>query len=152
MNDFLTKPIDPNRMLETIEKWLTKAPGVTGSTLNQEQTIEPVGSISMEEGISRLGGNRKLYSDLLKIFSDNHQRFVSQLKEKIEAGESDETRRMVHTLKGLSASLGMTGLHQRCKDLEGSLAKDKSPSLNGSLQPLSDELNKVLTSIKTFSH
>lgn len=152
MNDFITKPIDPNVMLETIEKWLTKSTGTITSQAESQGTNEPGAGINMEEGISRLGGNRKLYADILSKFSANYQPFVSQLKEKIQAGESDESQRMVHTLKGLSASLGMTGLHERCKDVEVSLANDKSQSLNGSLQPLSEELNKVLASIQTISH
>ncbi len=151
MNDFITKPIDPNGMLETIEKWLVKRRANEGSRVPVTGSNETVSGINMEEGISRLGGNRRLYRDLLSKFSDNHRQFVGVLKAKWEAGDLDEARRMVHTLKGLSGSLGMSDLHHCSRQLEESI-KDGEQSLNSSIQPLSNELNRVLNTIRKINH
>jgi len=147
MNDFITKPINPNAMLETIEKWLPiaqiKGPSHNGHSL----ATKSFEGINLEEGISRVGGNRELYHKLLLKFSAEHALFIDSLTAKLEAGKADEAGRMIHTLKGLSASLGMGELHRRSRVLEENLLRRGS---NSGVQPLSEALSTVLDSIRSI--
>jgi two-component system sensor histidine kinase/response regulator len=113
MNDFLTKPINPYVMLETIKKWIQPGQPVvlTRESADQKSPLsDDDGGIDVKLGISHVGGNRALYYDLLRQFLRNNKGFSKEAEINIRT-DSERARRMIHTMKGLSATLGMTNLH-----------------------------------------
>ncbi len=77
MNDHVTKPINPGALYRTLASWLELGSDSSVSRLGLSDTepglfhgLEDI--IDAEEGLSRVGGNPKLYKKLLKDFYKAH--------------------------------------------------------------------------------
>lgn len=150
MNDFISKPINPNNLLETIEKWISpnrKAP-VLNHKRNHIAESDTNQAIDFRKGLSFLGDNKSLYLELLDMFSTNNEHFVDELKSRITKKDAKEAIRMVHSLKGLSGSLGMTRLHLLSKDLQELISNENESDLNKQITDLDSELSVVRRTIR----
>lgn len=151
MVDFLTKPIDPGRLIDVIKKWLP------GASLTMRESISdhspgltgPISGVDMEDGLSRLRGNRELFDELLQKFSDRNVLFVSKLRDDFLAGDLELVKRRIHTLKGISGNLGMKRLHQACKNAEQNIGLENQ-AFDVFVREMAAELETVLRGIKTF--
>jgi HPt (histidine-containing phosphotransfer) domain-containing protein len=104
--------------------------------------------IDLQTGLAHLAGNWKLYSDLLLKFSSSNATFAQRLAELLNNGKLSDVGRMIHTLKGLAGSLGMTRLCLLSHQLEEIIRHGVTGDPRYLVQPLSDELAKVIGSIQ----
>lgn len=155
MKDFITKPINPDRMLETIEKWIVRKNnipetkgGLPLKIKSGPEKIPRMEGLNIEDGLSHLGGNTTLYNELLNKFLNKHENFIAELKNKISTGSDEEINRDIHTMKGMSGNLGMIRLHETCQKAEEYLKDDKRDKFNGILQSLESEMNIVLQALR----
>jgi HPt (histidine-containing phosphotransfer) domain-containing protein len=72
---------------------------------------------AVSEHLDKLGGNRRLYRELLVKFADQHQQTSERLRQLITAGETEEAERQAHSLKGEAGMLG----HQPIAEAAGRL-------------------------------
>jgi HPt (histidine-containing phosphotransfer) domain-containing protein len=80
------------------------------------------GLIDVENALSRIGGKKALYKNLLIYFlNDNH---VDELCSAISDGNNDESGRLAHTLKGVSANLSLMKLREISTEIEVDLKND----------------------------
>jgi polar amino acid transport system substrate-binding protein len=156
MLDFISKPINPDMMFETIEKWIVTKPNPGTADLPAIQKAEDVEipihdmeGVDIEDGLRHVAGNRKLYLELLTKFFRSNEHFAAIVKNKWLAGSADESLRMMHTLKGLSGNLGMLNLHEACKRSEKALGADGVDDVHAVLGPVEEQLNIVIRSLKT---
>ena len=157
MLDFITKPINPDLMLETIEKWIVR------KNRSHEKHVKPntqkvhhppalvpqVRGIDVELGLNNLAGNTNLYVELLKKFLNNNENFISGVVECFDNDKKDEGLRMIHTLKGLSGNLGMSALHETCKRTEKIILENEIGDVRKALQPVEVELNEVMQELRS---
>ena len=64
--------------------------------------------INTEIGLKFLNSNEKLYIKILKSFLDRYEHI------EITSLTMEELKSVVHTIKGLSATLGMEKIHELC--------------------------------------
>jgi two-component system sensor histidine kinase/response regulator len=147
MNDFITKPINPYAMLETIKKWIQP-----GQTIKEVSGRNMYSGISMEsneidinDGVSRVGGNRVLFYDLLAQFVLNNKDFIKEVEVDLRR-DPEKGRRMIHTMKGLSGSLGMRNLHALVKVFE--IAVQNNEDVTALLPPIRQEFARVTDAIQ----
>ncbi len=122
MNDHISKPIDPNVLLSTIQKWchseksaatdVPQAPeqaSVDTSTLTQSSPPQ-LGDLSFldyRNGLMRLAGNEQLYQRLLSQLIDKEHDIVPRIQTALEQEDRTQAMLMAHTLKGAAANLGL---------------------------------------------
>lgn len=154
MQDFITKPVNHEYLLNTLVKWksLSRAANRKGTKTRQDDMehrkvhIPQLDSVNIDDGLSRLGGNSELYLKLLKRFAGGHKGFLEELNRAIASADLEKAQRMAHTVKGLSGTLGASGLFQTSSKLDDAL-KEKNINLNDVIKVFSDELNAVLEEI-----
>lgn len=155
MMDFVTKPIDPDEVFGCLVKWIK--PGerdvsdLPDMTKRQDVYLEipDFKNINIVNGLHRVGGNRKLYIELLEKFFNNNSNVVVQITEAIQQGNQELAVRLAHTVKGVAGNLGAEKLQQRAMELESSLKRE----LNGSqeiLQAFEQELRPVLAELNEW--
>ena len=138
MNEHLNKPIDIEKLYETLLKYITKRSEVKIlKTTNNDVIIPEFININVKEGLLYLAGNKKLYMKIIKNFYDNYNAF------KIENLEEDEFKRSIHTIKGLSANMGAKSLHSMSQLLDDSQDRTLIPSFNLELKKVLNELEDV---------
>ncbi len=156
MMDFITKPINPNKLSDVLQRWLTPAkkmalPHIVPSPGRKGRNrilIPKLSGIDVKDGLSHVNGNSRLYIDLLIKFMDNHEHFIVDLKKALVEEDTAQGGRMIHTLKGMSANLGMIGLHEASIKVEEEFRSQNVNKTDEILVPLSIEMESVLRSLR----
>lgn len=143
MDAHLNKPIDVEIFFTTLLRYLSPKvsldihPPLAPDT--DEQVMFKFAVIDAEAGLKYMNGNLALYYKILRNFQSNYEDAHNSLK-KLLTENKKEAKRLLHTLKGLSASIGANDLHTITKQLEASF----DSSLLGTFD---HELGKVLDDI-----
>ncbi|MBU2978062.1 Hpt domain-containing protein [Alteromonas sp. C1M14] len=85
--------------------------------------------IDLEFGLSQLSGNKTLFLRLLQKFADEYQDSEDKLNTMLRNEQWQEAKIHLHTIKGVAGNLGISRLHQACKQTEDELkANPGTPS------------------------
>jgi len=154
MNDYVSKPIDPTNLFLTIKKWVK--PNLEASRIKSgtaaQKTIEEtaviylpddVPGVDLQEGLGRVGGNKKLYRKLLLDFAKNYTSYANQIREAISAHNDAEAKRLAHTLKGVSGNISAKEIFLLSEQVEKALIPVPPKGCN----PLLDELENALRAV-----
>jgi len=141
MDEHLNKPIDVQKLYKTLLKYIT--PKNISQNLNTDETsvekaeiiIPKFNHINVSIGLNHLANNHKLYKKILKDFYYKYNNLD------LEKLDNEIFMITVHTIKGLSASLGIVSLNLIAIDLEKSLDEML-------LSKFYDELGLVLKELK----
>jgi len=134
MNDIISKPVNPDNLFSTIIKWLPKPKAfvqansaVTRSheldTSNNNVRDQMAAFTWMDStiGLRNMRGDVEAYLHILRRFDSNHGKDMEKINLQLKENEIDNAKRMVHTLKGASGTLGLIKLQQTTADLENNL-------------------------------
>ena len=148
MDEHLGKPIDPEQLYRLLQRWLPEngAPRATlpaaGHVATNEEEVPRIVGIDSLAGLRCLGGNRRLYRQLLLKLVSDHCNNLDDLATCLLSGEKSRARHICHTLKGICGSLGATALQQRLAALEEALQQEDADIGHG-LAEARRELKKL---------
>jgi HPt (histidine-containing phosphotransfer) domain-containing protein len=123
MNDHIGKPFDISHVIQVLRKqagWgaiddlpdeniqLADNAGLANHPIDQGVGASEDSGIDIKTAISRMGGNKDLYSRMLPKFIENLTNQPIQLRALLEKGELQAASRLLHSLKGLSSTMGVT--------------------------------------------
>ncbi len=96
----------------------------------------------VESTLKRFMGNEAMYEKFLKKFTDNSN--YSGLEESIRAKDYEEAFKCAHTLKGVSANLGLDPIYKAASDLTEEVRGKANDEVNGErVQEIWQELQKT---------
>jgi len=155
MNDHLTKPIDPRKLLEALLRWIparaaaaAAAPGGSPFSLPGLSSGAPVvPGIDTAKALQRAGGNRKRYESLLALFANSQSNEVSKIRSALAANDSETAQRLAHSLKGAAANLGATRLAESAAKVESRMRLKQSASTE--LEVLAQTLDTTIAAIRS---
>ncbi len=157
MNDHVTKPIDPDQLVRTLARWVQPGSAAAITALARRlpsrvaQTLPalaPVAGLDMKQGLHHALGRQSLYVSLLRKFATEQQEFPAQLIAARAQADWQAAERLVHTLKGLSAQIGASGLRSQAERLEVAVRQREEPQRLNALQAaVSKQLTELLDSI-----
>ncbi|MFC6286434.1 response regulator [Nocardioides sp. GCM10027113] len=147
MDDFLTKPVDPERLLRVVRRW------VGGASATPEATTEEAAVIDRDR-MRMLDGLRRQGSSLFERASDN---FLSQAGEAMaevrEAARSADPIALsnaAHRLKGSATNLGLPALGLAANALEEVGLGGRDGDVPALLAALEHELARALTELASL--
>jgi CheY-like chemotaxis protein len=170
MNGHVTKPIDPDQLFATLLKWIQpreeatadRHPDVTLQETDltqqkqaEEELPESLPGFDLAAGLSRLMGNKRLYTKLLLDFGANYGGVVGEIRTALAAKDFEQAHSLVHNLKGLAGNLEAIDLQAAAVNME-KLVKgvDKqdpsSKQLNLKLSELENALMHALESVQSL--
>ncbi|MCG8616796.1 MAG: response regulator, partial [Desulfobacterales bacterium] len=162
MNDHVAKPIDPSVLFSTLLKWIPEKERTDGNNGAERVEPEPItppesdttlpdhlDGIDMEEGIRRVGGNRGLYQKLLQDFYQDHHDDNRAIQGALGNGDSEEARRLAHTVKGIAGSIGAAGLQKNAAALETAIKQGEISDVL--LDAFGTSLSAVMTTLAPLS-
>ena len=158
MNDYVSKPIDPSNLFSTILRWVKPNRDAKGSNADQlpasgstseaeTQLPEKIPGIDVDEGLNRVGGNKKLYWKLLKDFAQNYRTVVTDIRQGITEGRIEEAKRIAHTVKGVSGNISARDVFSISERVEKALAAVPPADCAQLLDQLDDALRKLADAI-----
>jgi CheY-like chemotaxis protein len=119
MDDYLAKPVRPKDVREMIERWGGKImleAKTPSATSNDGAGAEP--PVDMDRMRDLTDGNADGLRELVEMFLRQTHKQFDQMEAAISAGKADDVRRVAHSCAGASATLGMTHLVPKLRDLE----------------------------------
>jgi CheY-like chemotaxis protein len=136
MNDYLTKPIDPGRLLAALGQWIAPAANgvatavVTGDSQASAsvRTPPPPPGIDAAKGLARLGGNAGLFRSVAAEFVRDYGQSAQELRRRMQGGDAEGARRLAHTVKGVAGNIAADDLAAAARDVEASLGEGSVPA------------------------
>jgi HPt (histidine-containing phosphotransfer) domain-containing protein len=74
--------------------------------------------VDVAEGLKRVGGNKRLYRDLLRQFAAKQADAAAQITTALDSNDLAVAERIAHTVKGVAANLGITAVSAAAAELE----------------------------------
>ena len=134
MNDYVSKPIDPKRLFETLANCLKTRETLpeVDETKDQEpqeavsKGQEPPGGTTLQElpgfdvpaALNRLRGDEAVLVRLLRNFASQNEGADKEIRGKIDSGDFSAAKHLVHSVKGAAGNLSATNLFEAARDLE----------------------------------
>jgi CheY-like chemotaxis protein len=171
MNDHITKPINPEQLFATLQKWIPpiedrvhKLPvkssevkvALQPGNLSEDELPQSLAGFDLAEGLQRLRGNQKLYKKLLVDFAANYSKAAADIRKRLDDKDLEQAHHLVHNLKGLAGNLAATELLAAAVELEkliknGNQKSRPSPIvLEQKFSALDHALNQALASAKSL--
>ncbi|HUU42032.1 MAG TPA: response regulator, partial [Desulfatiglandales bacterium] len=153
MNDYISKPIDPQKLLEAIERQVSNLASGDGKAVDMvpddktadiSQTDEK-DVFDKEELLKRACGDQDICNEILTIFQQNIPEQLKKLKEALEVNNAELVTMQAHTIKGASANIGAHAFRDAAFDMEAA-GKEQDLNRAGSLlSKLEDEFERLKT-------
>ncbi|MBC7919239.1 MAG: PAS domain S-box protein [Rhodoferax sp.] len=121
MDDHIGKPFDLPKLVGMLQRYAGHKGASAMAAAAPESTRPETGVHDVEGALARLGGNMALYRQILQTFLVEIAAVPAQLYALIKSEDYDGARRLVHTIKGLSLTVGAQHLSQICKDAQQAL-------------------------------
>ena len=156
MDDHLGKPFDLNHLVEVLQNHTRRAkPAATPALATTEVALKlpavptpHLYSVDTEGALARLDGNTTLYAQILQSFLDELRQQPVQFAELLRDGDVAQAMRLLHSLKGVSATVGATALSRVAAHAEASLKNGVLASEHGALcANLADAVSATLEAI-----
>jgi PAS domain S-box-containing protein len=127
MNGHITKPYTPEVLYGVISRWL------------DEKRASRNARLDVEKAVRQIGGDRKLYRDLLGRFVEEYGEKGKELRRDVTAGNLLRASHLAHAIKGVAGVLAAMTLQSAAQDLESALKQEK-----GDLEPLLSRFDEEL--------
>lgn len=149
MNDYVTKPVEPDELFKTLSKYIVKKisgddENIYGSQVKKlSQSIDPK-IIDMKQGMKRIGNNEKLYREVIHKFKEDLDSSKEEVSRLIKNKEYSEASKIVHKIKGCSGNVGAMQLFQVSNLLNGAIKSGVELDLSPYLIEFENDFDKTL--------
>ncbi len=156
MNDYITKPIDPENMFMVLEKHISafRKERLEENADCEKDDTSPGGIrcpdmvIDTRQGILRAANNEKLYFEVLEKFYDDNIPTCKNADEMIKANDLDALKKLVHKIKGASGNLGGNRLYISSNTLLAALNSKIEKSIIPYFEEFENDMDSTLGEIK----
>jgi two-component system sensor histidine kinase/response regulator len=144
MNDYLSKPIEPDQVARMLSKWLDRSdrPSHCGDAQHGPGPIFEETTL-----LARLSGDRALAKQIIAGFLSDAPKQLEDLRELIEHNDVSGIDVAAHRLKGAAATVGAPGLSDLGARLQRVGQNGGAPSAPELLKALEKEFERLRTEL-----
>ncbi|WP_342616355.1 response regulator [Rhodoferax sp. GW822-FHT02A01] len=162
MNDFVTKPILPAQLWQSLLRWIAPREGLGQTSKPAPSTdsmpdsdLPPIelplriAGLDIERGVALMGQNQGLYLKTLRTFASTQSSAMDEIRLSLQSQRVAIAERQVHTLKGQAGYLGAVDLYEATAELETLLGKGnvESHEFELSLHATTQQLSALIASV-----
>lgn len=123
-------------------------------TMNDTPTVEndntegsPFPGIEYEVGVANVLGDDDLFKEIVQMFYEDHHHDGEKIQQAIDNSDQPTLKHVVHTLKGVSSSIGAMALYRCCKSLDEAVSLENTQEYMILSAPVILELDKVVRGV-----
>ena len=153
MNDHIGKPLDPDRLIATLAKWIHPArladssPPPPTATASAPMPLPDLPGVKVAESVRRIGGNTGLYYSLLEKFRINQKDAGRNIRDALASNDQKTAERLAHTLRGIAGTLGAEYLQTQAELLENKIKNGALDEVEPLIETIDRELGKLMANI-----
>ena len=143
MNDYLSKPIEPNWLLTKLHHWLVTSESTSEPQLDipkqRQQTSQTsanknnvVGVWDKAAVLKRVLNKEKLLNKLVRSFLSAYEKNIHQLYNAIKSNNNEQIDFYAHTLKGIASNIGGLRLTSEAVNLQILVKENKTDQYQNS--------------------
>ncbi len=141
MDDYLTKPVDPARLAETLERWVPQTPAYAErldlDRLTELRELDDPGEDSYVERA-------------IRNFLGYAEEDVATMGAAVEAGDLARLRAVAHRLAGAALNLGASSLGEAARAIEEHAVSGSLEEAAAALPALTEELARDLAALRGY--
>ncbi|MFP5410415.1 MAG: response regulator [Gammaproteobacteria bacterium] len=156
MNDHITKPVSPERLVAVLARWVRPAAPANGSTPPAATSLGSLpgellalSSLNAREGVRRIGGKLDAYYRQLRRFRERYADAVGTLRQLADAEQVRETQEYCHALKGVAGNLGAVAFYETVSAIDAQLKQGTLPDA-ATLDAAQAQLQAVMRDIDSL--
>ena len=157
MDAYLGKPLDADQVIETLARRITPFVDEDAVPLDSEWHSVDEGSalprlpgFDMEAALKRLRGNRRLLFSLLRDFAETQKGAVAAIRTALEEGDQEQSRHLVHALRGNAGNLSAGPLVMAARALEEAWRNGGAPDVENLLEQVELTLHQALEAVSSL--
>ncbi len=153
MNDYVSKPFKITALIKTLTYWIQTKENITENA--QKETIQKINNqhvfaclsgVDIELALDKLSGKTAIFRELLSNFSRDFSNISNKINQAFCTKDDVSAKRLIHSLKGASASISATLLYEKSQKLE--LAINQQENRFQALSECDTALKQLLDSIE----
>ncbi len=159
MDEYLTKPLDPNRLFSVLSKYLS--PVASSPSADQPNNVHEselqdqledreyaASPFDFRLATQRWNVKPEIVVRLIEMFQEQFASVLEQIRESISRGQKDETKRLAHSLKGAASYVAASQVWTLAAHLEAETYRGTLDEVNA----LVEQLHVQLDLCKSYSH
>ena len=144
MDDYLSKPIEPRRLAEALEKWLpAQKPAGDPAAQQDPPPLQASGIFDEKELLGRLMGDRSIAGRIIAGFLQDAPYQLRRLRERLQEEDVEGARRQAHMLKGAAATVSAGALRAVAFEVEQAGQAGESKRAASLLPRLEEEFEQL---------
>jgi CheY-like chemotaxis protein len=138
MDDYVSKPINPRLLFDTIESLLSTSTTVT-TQLTDSHSADDL-AVDFADLLDRVDGDREFLNEILDAFRSESHNLLREAKTAVAAQDFSIVRQNAHAIRGAAANLSGTATVKAAQALEDAGIDADIP---GTLQAISSVENQI---------
>ena len=153
MDAHITKPIDPEVLMSELCKWIAQKDvdeklQKPAKKVQSNNSIGAIDGIDIEAALRVVAGKQSLLNKMLTTFVADQSQATDAIKGALQNKDNELAKRLAHTLKGTSASIGAMKLQEIAAKIEGYFTKPYDDEVfNNDLHLCEIELANVVKNV-----
>jgi PAS domain S-box-containing protein len=156
MNDYLSKPLDPARLIALIDSHLSASRSRAQSDASPALTPQPTAAdappFDAVDLLNRWGDDPKIVADLIGSFHQSAPADLERLAQSIAAGDAETTANIAHLLNGAAGYLSAPRMRAVASALEEMARARALEHAGANLQELRAEVERFLQASASLLH
>ncbi|RKF21336.1 response regulator [Alginatibacterium sediminis] len=154
MSGHIGKPINIKDLFKTLTKLVQVKPErqqsvsstQSDSQLEHQFNFAALSLLDTKQALQQVNNDSRLYHKLLGQFLDSNEHTIGLLKTAYQEQDIDDLKRVAHTLKGASGSIGA----RQVQDLASRIENDSSTIESAIVDQIDEQLSLVLSQISDY--
>ena len=135
MNDFVTKPITPEKLWRALLTWIKERDGLGPAkkrhprpveatppdTAEVLQALRGIAGLDVDLGLLRTSNNLAFYASMLRKFVVSQKDATTRIQQALQVQDTGTAERHAHSLKSVAGNLGASALQSAADTLEAGL-------------------------------